>query len=130
MRIAFIFNNYLCEFSLLLQHWYIARYPEWGFGIDVCVYICIEYITTSSCKTLCLYVFREKWVFHETISFNFFPASIWKCHALVMYCIYNIEEIKVSQENLCCIIWYVKINNCVVQTTIILCLLLQMEMIT
>ena len=51
-------------------------------------------------------VFEEKLLCHETLTFySFFKASIWNLHALIMYSIYGIEEIDVSRENLCYILW-------------------------
>ena len=75
--------------------------------------------------------FWEKWLPHETLPFySFIPTSIWKWHSLVMYLIYGIEEINISWENLCCIIWYINRNSRVLKTIIIMCLLLQRGMTT
>ena len=50
------------------------------------------------------------------IFISFVSASVWKGHTIFMYYIYSIEENNVSQENPYYIIWYLKINNCIVKT--------------
>ena len=52
-----------------------------------------------------------------------------KGNALIVYFIFAIEVSDSSQENLCYIIWYVKRNNCVLNTVFILCLLMSRGLI-
>ena len=41
--------------------------------------------------TLWLYVFGEKLICHDTLTFiHFVSASVWKCHDIFMYSIYGI----------------------------------------
>ena len=78
-----------------------------------------------------LYFWRENDFFTTLLLFiHFVSASIWKWYDIFMYSNYGIDESDVSRENLCCIIWYLKRNNCIVKNIFIACLLLLGETIT
>ena len=119
-RIDSIYNRSPCEVAVPLR---LSCQMVSRLGLRIDIYICIYVFlreTTSSCNLLDLYFWRENDPFTTLSLFiHFVSASIWKWHAIFTYSIYGIEEIDVSWEKLCYIIWYLKRNNCVVKNIFI-----------
>ena len=87
--------------------------------LGLLIYICMFFFFKERwrcCVTVRLYNYREKWFGHDTITFYPFISSIWKWHDFSMYSIYVIEGKRRQLIKPPNIIWYLKRNNCVLNT--------------
>ena len=125
-----IYNHPLCEvavlYKTLLSHGLLTGFSDWYMYIYM-----YGWERWRHHVIVWLYVFGEKWLDNETLTFYSFCFSF---HLEVTWylCVFHLWYRRnwCQSENLCYIIWYLERNNCVVKTLFIVCLLLQRGMTT
>ena len=94
-------------FNTVLLRGLLTGFVDWY----IYIYLFLREVTLLWNLLVLCFGIKPEFFITLLLFIHFLLSSIWKWHALVMYSIYFIEASDASQENLCYIIWYLKIKT-------------------